>query len=216
MAVPGSTLADLQNRIITETNRDDLGDVLANQLNQSIADAISDYGNERFWFNELRLTTTIASGSQYTALPTGYELIDDVYIVVGGVNFWLQKKTNDYLESLYTIPQIGQPIYWAPYLTQARVWPTPNTNYPAIWLTVSDVTPALTYGPVPDTLNQSNNWTTDGMRLITAKAKHFLYRDVFKDADAATAAMDAVEAAYANMKGITNRRLSTGFVRAAW
>ena len=216
MAVPGSTLADLQNRIITETNRDDLADVLASQLNQSISDAIDKYNNERFWFNELRVVTTLTSGNQYTALPTGYQTIDDVYIQVGGVFFWLRKTTNDYLESLYAIPQIGQPIYWAPYQTNARVWPTPNTNYPMVWLTVSDVTPLLVYGAVPDTGNQSNYWTEDGQRLITAEAKRFLYRDVFKDPDNAAAAGLAVDDAFAELKGLTNRRLSSGYVRAAW
>lgn len=217
MAVPGSTLADLQNRIITETNRDDLVDVLANQLNQSISDAIADYANERFWFNESRVVTTLAQGAQYTPLPTNYDLIDDVWVTVGGVNFCLQKKTNEYLESLYTLPQVGQPYFWAPFGINARVWPTPNTNYPLIWLIIADVAPALTYSlPVPDTLAQSNNWTTDGMRLITAKAKWFLYRDVFKDADATAAAQDAVDTAYANLKGVSNRRLSTGHVRAGW
>ena len=216
MAVPGSTLADLQNRIITETNRDDLADVLASQLNQSISDAIDKYNNERFWFNELRVVTNLVSGNQYTAFPSGYQTIDDVYIQVGGVFFWLRKTTNDYLESLYAIPQIGQPIYWAPYQTNARVWPTPNTNYPMVWLTVSDVTPLLVYGSVPDTGNQSNYWTEDGQRLITAEAKRFLYRDVFKDPDNAAAAGLAVDDAFAELKGLTNRRLSTGYMRAAW
>lgn len=219
MAVPGSTLADLQNRIVTETNRDDLLDVLANQLNQSISDAIDKYSNERFWFNEQRVLTSLASGAQYTPLPSGYQDIDDIWITVGGVNFWLRKKTNDYLEYLYAIPQIGQPIYWAPYQGQVRVWPTPNTTYPMIWLTVSLVTPALTYpATVPDPSNpvQSNNWTVDGQRLITAQAKQFLYRDVFKDPDNATAAQLAIDDAYAELKGLSNRRLSSGFVRASW
>ena len=216
MAVPGSTLADLQNRIITETNRDDLGDVLANQLNQSISDSIDDYANERFFFNESRVVTTLSNGSQYTPLPTNYDLIDDVWVVVGGVNFPLLKKTNEYLESLYTVPQIGQPIYWAPYLSTARIWPTPNTDYPLIWLTVADVAPALVFGSVPDALNQSNSWTTDGQRMIVASAKLFLYRDVFKDPDGMAAAQSALDAAYSNLKGVSNRRLSTGFVRPGW
>lgn len=222
MAVPGSTLADLQNRIITETNRDDLADVLANQLNQSISDSIDKYANERFWFNEATVYTTVSSGSgqgnagQYTPLPSGYQLISDVYIQVGGVKFWLQQKTNEYLEDLYAISQIGQPIYWAPYQTFARLWPTPNTSYPMVWNTISSVTPALVYGAVPDTLNQSNNWTVDGQRLITAQAKQFLYRDVFKDPDNAAAAGLALQDAYAELKGLSNRRLSTGFLRASW
>lgn len=210
------TLGDLQNRIITETNRDDLADVLSGAMNQAISDAIEDYGNERFWFNESVVTTTAQAGQVYTALPTGYEFIDDVFIQVGGVQFWLKKTTNEYLQHLYTIPQIGQPIYWAPYETTARLWPTPNVSYPLIWMTVSDDAPDLVYtNPVPD-FSQSNMWTQQAMWLICARAKEMLYRNTLKDPDAMALAHIDVEDAYSNLKGITNRRLSTGRMCASW
>lgn len=212
MAIPGSTLGDLQTRIQTETNRDDLADALLNQLNQSISDAINFYANERFWFNELRVVTTVQAGSQYTPLPTGYNVIDDFWIQVGSVQFPLLKRTNEELESLYLIPQIGQPILWAPYLTQARVWPTPSVNYPGTWLTISDVTPALDYTNAAS----SNTWTMDGQWLICAKVKEVLYRNVFKDQAGLAGAMLDVEAAYSNLKGLSNKRVATGMLRAAW
>jgi hypothetical protein len=210
------TLGDLQTRIITETNRDDLADVLSGAMNQAISDAIEDYGNERFWFNEANVVTTALAGQQYTALPTGYEYITDVWIQVGGVQFWLKKTTNEYLQSLYAIPQIGQPIYWAPYETNARLWPTPNVTYPLTWLTVSDDSPNLIYtNPVPD-LTQSNMWTIQAQWLICARAKEMLYRNTLKDPDGMALAKLDVDDAYANLKGITNRRLSTGRVIPAW
>lgn len=211
-----TTLADLQNRIISEINRDDLVDVLAANTNQAISDAIEDYGNERFWFNEDIVTTTALSGQQYTALPSGYESIDELYVQVGGVQFRMRQKTNQYIQDLYTIPQIGQPLIWAPLGYQARLWPTPNQTYPLTWLTVSDVAPALVYGAIPDVANQINNWTTDGMWLICARAKEFLYRNVLKDPDSAVLAHQDVEEAYSNLKGISNRRLSTGRMRPGW
>jgi hypothetical protein len=213
-----ATLGDLQTRIITETNRDDLADVLSGAMNQAISDAISDYTNERFWFNEAAVVTTVLANQQYTPLPSGYESITDVWVQVGGVQFWLKKTTNEYLQSLYAIPQIGQPIYWAPFQLQARLWPTPNTTYPLTWLTVSDVQPALIYtAPVPDpSPTNLNNWTTDGMWLICARAKELLYRNVLKDPDQMALCKLDVDEAYGNLKGISNRRLSTGRMRAAW
>src|ERR1700761_3327946 len=103
------TLADLQTRIITEINRDDLADDLAQNLQDAITDAIDQYGNERFWFNESRVTGQFASGQQYTNLPSGQSLIDGVWCVVGGVNNRLIKRSMEYIENLYLLPQIGQP-----------------------------------------------------------------------------------------------------------
>lgn len=216
-----TTLADLQNRIIQEMNRDDLADTLASSLNQKIADAIEDYGNERFWFNESSVVTQALSGQQYTPLPSAYDFIDELYVQVGGVQFRMRQETNEYIQNLYTIPQIGQPLIWCPYQTSARLWPTPNTQYPLTWLTVSDITPALTYPttvPDPTLPAQQNTWTSDNAAawLICARTKQLLYRDVFKDYDAAKAAEVEVMEAYSNVKGITNRRLSTGRMRAGF
>ena len=47
-----ATLGDLKQRIIDETNRDDLQDELASALNRVIADAIDFYQAERWVFDE--------------------------------------------------------------------------------------------------------------------------------------------------------------------
>ncbi len=236
MAVPGSTLADLQNLIITETNRDDLGDVLASQLNQSISDAIDKFKNERFQFNEQLVTTTFVPGvsSDRTVpfpvgalqqLPSGQIFIDELYVIIGNVRFKVHKKSLDYLVRLYTVPQFGQPIAWAfygnsgPNPQQAYVWPTPNLAYQAEWEIISEVTPVLTFpGTVPDPTSpgQANNWTIDAQRLICAQAKVYLYRNVFKDYDAAKAAEDDVDDFYASFKGISDRQLTQGRMVPSW
>jgi hypothetical protein len=208
------TLADLQTRIITETNRDDLQDVLLAQLNQSIADAIGEYADQRFAFNELRVSGVILAGQQYVPLPSGRRFIDRLYCVVGSVQFEIVKRSMAEIEALYQIPLTGQPIEYAVYAGQARLWPTPLVNYPATWLTVSDVAPTIDWSD-PDT-TISNSWTNEGQWLICARAKQFLYRNVFKDYDAANAAAADVAEAYAKLKGYAARALSVGRVAPAW
>lgn len=233
MAVPGTTLADLQNLIITETNRDDLADVLASQLNQSIYDAIDKFKNERFQFNEQIVTTNFIAGvagdntvpfpvGALQQLPSGQIFIDELYVIVGNVRFKVHKRSLDYIARLYTVPQRGQPIAWAfygnsgPNPQQAYVWPTPNLPYQAQWEIISEVTPTLTFGAVPDTGAQSNNWTIEGQRLIAQQAKIFLYRDVFKDAEAAQAAEEALNEFYASFKGVSDRQLTQGRMVPSW
>jgi len=209
-----ATLADLQNRIITEINRDDLADDLLSALNTAIQDAIGDFANERFWFNETRVTGTLSNGAEYTALPSGMHHIDSLFAIVGGVRFRLRKISMDHMEGLYTVPQVGQPTDWANFGTTARLWPTPNVDYPSIWLTISDVTPTIDWS-APDT-TISNNWTNEGQWLISSRAKRQLYRNVIKDYEAAAAAQSDEEDAYANLKGESNRRIMTGRMRPSW
>lgn len=207
------TLADLQARIITETNRADLGDVLASALQQAISDSVTDYENERFWFNELRVLTTVQNAQEYTSLPSGYQVIDKLFIVVGGVRFELQKRSMDELERFYTVPQIGQPMVWCMYQETARVWPTPNMDYPGIWLTISDVTPALDFTQ-PAAI--TNSWTTDAAWLICAASKVKLYRNIFRDPDGEQAALRDLDEAYTNLKGVSDRQLSSGRMKTSW
>jgi hypothetical protein len=211
-----STLADLQTRIINETNRDDLADALASSLNQAINDAISDYANERFWFNELRVSGTFSAGLEYSSLPSGQYLIDAVYITVGSVQFPLLKKSMEEIENLYLIPQVGQPYLWAAYMNLIRMWPTPNRDYASTWLTVSDVTPLLDFTQPSSLTLSSNYWTNQGQWLICSRAKMFLYQNVFKDPDAFAGAQLDNQNAYANIKMQSNRQLATGRMHASW
>lgn len=206
-------LGDLKARIVSEMNRDDLLDDLATALNTAISDAIGNYANERFWFNESRTVGQLTAGQEYTPLPSGVRTIDQFYLTVGGVRYLLAKREMDEIENLYTVPQTGQPTDYAIFGTQARLWPTPNIVYPTIWLTVSDVTP-----PIVDFTDntQSNYWTNDGQWLISQRAKTLLYRDTFKDPINAGAASASEREAYGNLKGESNRRIATGRIRPGW
>ncbi|HZC17382.1 MAG TPA: hypothetical protein VE309_11535 [Caulobacteraceae bacterium] len=209
-----STLADLQTRIMTETNRDDLGDVLLGQMQRSIADAIAEYQDERFWFNELRVTGTLAAGQQYAPLPSGALAIDRLSLLVGGVAFEIFRRSMAHIEALYAVPLTGQPMEYAVYAGQARLWPTPVTAYPSVWLTISKVMPEIGF-PNPD-VTISNAWTNEAQWLIRARAKEFLYRHVFKDPDAAAAAAQDRAEAYAKVKGYSNTSLATGRLVPSW
>lgn len=209
-----STLADLQTRIMTETNRDDLGDVLLSQMQQSIADAIAEYQDERFWFNELRVTGALPAGQQYVPLPSGALAIDRFYLLVGTIAFEIFRRSMQHIEALYAVPLTGQPMEYAVYAGQARLWPTPLVSYPSVWLTISKVAPSISF-PNPD-VTVSNPWTNEAQWLICARAKELLYRNVFKDPDAAAVAAQDRAEAYAKVKGYSNASLATGRLVPAW
>lgn len=206
------TLADLRTRIITETNRDDLQDELASALDLCIAQSIDYYKNSRFWFNELRETSTLSAGDEYANIPADFVFLDDIRIIIGGVRYKFLKRTMDYIEGLYSVPLTGQPTDWAEWVGQIRVWPTPPIDYTLIWLGVANVTPALDYTDG----NSTNDWLTHGYDLIDARARFLLYRDYFRDEGGMAIAKAAETEAFSNLKAWSNRLMATGRVRAQW
>jgi len=203
-----ATLGDLKQRIIDETNRDDLQDELASALNRVIADAIDFYQAERWVFDENRTTSACTPDNEYIDRPAGTRIVDRPFLLIGGVRYRLIKRSNAHIEGLYTTPLKGQPTDYAEYGDSLRLWPTPNLAYTIIWLTIWDVT-ALDYSD--DT--SENSWTNEGARLIAARAKLLLFRDYFRDDAAYARAKVQMDEAYNRLKGETNRRLGTGRVR---
>ncbi len=206
-----ATLGQLKTRIVTETNRDDLLDDLADSLNLCIQQAIEHYADSRFYFNELRTTTVAAQGAEYVTIPSSLRFVDELRIIVGGVRYPLRKLQMDQVEELYSVPLTGQPADWAEYLGQARLWPTPNIAYTLIWLGVADVTP-LDYNDD----NSSNYWTNQGYDLIDARTRFLLYRDYFRDAEGMQIAKAAETEAESRLKGQSNRLIGTGRLQPSW
>lgn len=209
-----ATLSDLKTRVQTELNRDDLADDLADSLTLSIQQSIDYYAPQRFWFNEGRTTTTMTIGDEYTNLPSDLRFIDKVFLVVGNVRYRMIVREMTDIEALYTTPIRGQPTDYAVFGTQIRTWPTANVAYTLIWEYVKDVT-ALDYNDP----NSSNYWTTQGYDLITARTKIYLLRDYLSAMETDPRyqlALDQENSAYNRLKGETNRRLSTGRIKASW
>lgn len=211
------TLADLKARIIAQTNRDDLSDDLASDLNRVIASAIGMFAAERWWFNELRATSTCAVGNVYQAIPAGARFIDNVWLMVGANRYALRKRGVAEIEALQSVAVSGQPTDFAVLGAQLYVWPAPNQAYPLIWELVADVAPVLDFTADPAT--QSNEWTNSGADLIVAQSKILLYRDYLSAmaGDPRLAlAQGQVSDAYSQLKSETTRRLSAGRVRPSW
>lgn len=204
-----ATLAELKLRIITEINRDDLADDLADILGTYIDRSIDFYANSRFWFNEARAVGSFVTGDEYLNLPTGTRILDQLYIIIGSVRYEMLRREMDQIETLYSVPMTGQPTDYAIFGDQIRVWPTPNTAWQYIALTVSDVTPLT-----DDT--SSNYWTNEGQDLIDARTRYLIYRDALRDNDGANNAKVAEDEAYTNLKGKTNRKIGVGRMIPSW
>lgn len=203
-----ATLGDLKQRIIDETNRDDLQDELADALSRVIADSIEFYAAGRWWWNEARVTSTTTAANEYTNRPTGARIIDVPFLLIGGVRFDINKRSMEWIEGMYTTPLTGQPTDYCEFGSQVRWWPTPNDAYTIAWLDIADVT-ALDY----EDDDSENAWTNYAPQLLSARARMMFFRDYFKsDADYVRAEI-AEQQWYGRLKGESNRRMGTGRIR---
>jgi hypothetical protein len=83
----GGTLGDLKQRIIDETNRDDLRTSSCDALNRVIADAIDFYAAERWWFNERASPRPASSATSTSPARPGCACSTKPFLLVGGVRY---------------------------------------------------------------------------------------------------------------------------------
>ncbi len=191
------TLAEIKTRIISETNRDDLADDLAVQLQTHIASACEYYADTRFWFNAIVTTVDTTAASDSVAIPATVRLVERVT---------LPAYYTDLQE--VTLPQLGQnvanalPSHYAYCNDTLLLWPTPDAAY-----TLQIVGTAQIDAPTADA--DTNVWTTEAGDLIVAHTKFTLYRGQFRDPEAAQWAKGETTDALARLKRETARRLET-------
>lgn len=207
------TLGQLKERVITETNRDELRDDLANLLNENFERAIKMWESTPFWFNTARTVTTFEAGNEYQNFPSDFHSLipdsDNIFLPVGPNRYTLCKISWEAMEGLHSIGSVGQPTDFCIMEDNIRLWPIPSQGYRAIWNYTKRL-PALT------TDNDENAWTNAAQYLIVATVKMFLYRDAWRDEAGASAAMAAADEAKSELIIDTGRRMGTGRIYASW
>jgi len=208
-----TTYLDLQTRIIAETNRDDLSDVLAAQLTLHIARAIEFYADHRFWFNEAVLTGVCVANNAYANVPTTMRTLDRVNVTVGGANYPLKKRDLTWIDDVSTPLSKGPPTDFAQLVVggvqQIRQYPTPNSAYALGFIGIVNLS---TLANPTDT----NDWLGPGYDLITERTKRTLFERQFYDATKAASAAGAEAEALSKLTGETAKRLGTGRMRSSW
>lgn len=185
-----ATYSDLKSRIISEMVRDELEDDRAADLARHIQAAIRFYQNRNWWFLKKSGTVPTVAAQNYITRPAGYRQITRISIPALGID--LDHETLEDLESLdEPTAQTGQPQAYAEGAGGAtlRLWPTPNAVF-----TLKVIGSSL----LADLSDDADDtvWTNDlAQDLICAHAKMTLFRDIFRDPDAARDTIGAVKEA---------------------
>lgn len=209
-----ATRADLRTRILRDLERDEAD--WADDINDSIDDAIRNYQPKRFYFNESRTLTfnTVAGTDLYsynTPVSTGtigaeFYRVDETLIREGGKNTMvLHRVQYDWLEGLAD-DNVGQgmPYNYAYIDRGIRIYPRPNKVYQIRILGHIKIP-----GPVDDVEND-NVWMNEAFQLVRAGAKLSFAINIVEDEALATRAALAERRAMSTLRSETEGKIGTG------
>lgn len=197
-------LATLKNRIASELHRSDLTTSIAS----AIEEAVTHYQTRPLRFNEAIATFSTVAGTEFYDDLSDVGQIDEVRVLVNGRKTVLEPWSYGYMEAVSTTTNTeSQPLAWAWYAEQIRLYPVPDAAYT---ITVSYT---KQYG-VPSSDSESNVWTNQAEALIRHATKKRIYRDVLRDLEGAAGAEAAENEALQNLIQDTNR-LASGPLRGS-
>lgn len=211
----------MQNRIIDDTLRDDLG----NQIKNAINDAVKAWEGQRFVFNEKRYRILTVANQEYydltgptlltsagAAVATGERILelDDIFTTVSNNSYRLCPRTQQWFnEWQQPNNNLSQPDSYTLYGDQLRIFPIPDQVY------TLDLMGLARLGPNPLTVDDDTNaWLTEGEMLIRGQAEVLLYRDVIRDTEGVTIALGLVSEGETSLRRKMGAQAFTGRQRA--
>lgn len=199
------TFIDMVNRVAAELRRSNM----TTEIKAAINDAISEAAKTRFYFNEMRAITfnTVIGQEYYPDL--GLVEVDTFYYTQGGTryNLWMDNNL-DANERADGNQVSGQLSNFSRRGEEFRLYPLPSAIVPIFIEGYGKLTP---YPLVNDA--DTNAWMTTGERLIRAKAKAILLKEVVRDYGEATVLEAIATDIQTLLEGETALRIGTGSVR---
>ena len=204
-----STRAVLKARIADDLDRDDI----TTQIEEAIADAITAYESEPFWWNEGRSITFSTVGGTWSYDAAGsvglIMSIDALHVLIGGRVRQLVPEQQNVIEHLTeggTTTERGEPTRYSFYDQALYLHPIPS----AAW-TVRVIGTIKVPEPATD-LEANNPWMMRGygFELIRCRAKAYLAVHVVDDANLLQAMGLAEASALETLRAKHHRLTSTG------
>lgn len=168
-----STLNELKATIASDLHRDDLGTLIADEINR----AIMYYGGERFWFLEGISTLITIANQQYYDVPTDYERFDNMNITISGSKVPISLISYTEIDEKDTGLTTGIPSEVSYYASLFRFYPIPNAAY-----TITFSYQKSLAAPVDA---DTNAWTTEAFDLIRHRVLKRIYKTRLRNKEAA-------------------------------
>lgn len=209
-----STQTALKAQIVNDIrNRSDL----TTQIAYCIADAITHWQRERFFFNETRSSTftTVADQASYTSsddadIPKFYKIDFVTLTDSGGIVYELERIDHEDMEHIqFTGTSSGRPYAYSYFAETFWLYPIPDVST----YTIRPVGHIELAAPASD--GEANNaWMTKAYDLIRYTAEERLFRDILIDTERAAIARTGKEEALLKLLAWSSKKTATGMIKA--
>ena len=129
--------------------------------------------------------------------------IDKLSVLISGNRYFMVPRTEQWMEDISINPSwSGQPVNYAYYNYQLRLYPIPNGAYPV------NVLGTKKFAQLSGN-SDSNVWTTEAEPMIRATAKQYLYRDTILDDGKAASMERSAQQQFSSLKGATFKKAAS-------
>lgn len=182
--------------------------VSASDVGDLINMALSYWKNDRFWFNEITDTTTLAQSDPAVPLPSDWlcPSIDDAFVIeYSGIRYPLKKVSESQYNAMYLSNGIGQPWWYARLASsdEYQVYPIPDRDYTLLRFYLKD------YDDFSSD-SDSNDFSDKANILLQYTAAAYGSRDFRQDLNMYQAFMDRANNEYENLLVTTRKDNATG------
>ena len=181
-----ATLAQMITRIadrLLDPNHTAITEV---QIREAVNEAIDFHKQETFWFNEFEETVTLTADSKVLSLTTNtpLEIYEEGGVVIDyGSLYWNVRKVSTQKYDSESTQATGLPYMWTYRNDAFELYFIPDQAYSCIVRGIKDYTAFDETGTDDAT---SNDFTTEGERLIRYHALKSLAADYRQDLEMAT------------------------------
>jgi len=209
--VATNTKAILKAQILDDLARSDL----TTQVDTAIDWALNYYADDRFWFNEVVNASTTLSSSlamiSFSVLPYRFQKIDRLRLELNSIYYDLYHRDYDWIMARQDMRVVAQPMEYCVYADKVQFDVLADQNYT---LNIDGLVSLANAASNTYTAQDASEWFNTASELIRSAVKRNLYSQVLKDPDMASVCVQSEQDAYSFLKGITNRKKTTGYIRA--
>lgn len=204
MATFAQMTAYISRRLIDPSNVA----VSADDVKESINDAIRYWKYRRFWFNEVNDTATLTAQNPDFPVPSNYLVSafddDGFCIEYGGVRYPVGKVTQQVYDANYLVNGYGLPISYARSGSGTyQCFPVPDQNYTVRRHYIKDYDALVNDG-------DTNDFTTNAARLIEIWALGNLITEIRQDTDMGNYYREASQNEYRQLQVMNDKANGTG------
>jgi len=156
-----ATLGEMTTNVANYLSRADLN----TEIQDAIRRAVKYYERKMFFFNEGHTSASLTTSSSQAAynVPDDFAYDLNLMFTNNGHRYPLEKRTQQWIESIDVSDIFGQPSYYSVYNGQIHYYPVPNQSH-TVSLTYIKKAQSLT------AVGSSNLFTLNAQDLIEARA----------------------------------------------